>query len=203
MTGPKHLWSGDWQTESPGPPAQPVEPAGPAGVPPSPPPPLRRPVRPSWRLILPAAVVAVAVAVALVALLPGGRPSGVANGATTPSAGGIPNPVAPTPNASPSSSPAATLTGRTVNWLGMQISTVRNVGAVIQTVQLGSPSDAAGLDPGDIIQTINRRPILAAAQIRGAVRDLRTGQAVDISVDRGSTQFSTVAAFTGQPTTSP
>jgi S1-C subfamily serine protease len=85
----------------------------------------------------------------------------------------------------------------------MQISTVQNVGAVIQTVQLGSPADIAGLDPGDIIQTVNRHTITAAGQIQGAVRDLKAGDAVQISIDRGSTLFATVAQFAGQPTTSP
>ncbi|HET9720429.1 MAG TPA: PDZ domain-containing protein [Solirubrobacteraceae bacterium] len=201
MTGPKHLWSGDWRTESADLTAEPAESVV---APPDPPPPVQRPLLPTWRLILPAAVVVLAVAVALVELLPGSRATGVGREATTPSASAIPNPLPPTPNSSPTGgSPATSLTGRTVNWLGMQISTVQNVGAVIQTVRLGSPADAAGLDPGDIIQTVNRRTILAAAQIRYAVSHLRTGQAVDISVDRGSTQFSTVAAFAGQPTTSP
>jgi hypothetical protein len=50
---------------------------------------------------------------------------------------------------------------------------------------------------------VNRRAITTAAQIQGAVRDLKPGDAVPISVDRGSTLFSTLAAFAGHPTISP
>ncbi len=163
-----------------------------------------------WRALLPAAAVILLVAVALAELLPGGTAGHGRHGATTPSASVIPNsqspnPVipAPAPSTTPGTPFGNTITGRTVTWLGMQIATVQNVGVVIQTVQLGSPADTAGLDPGDIIQTVNRRVITAADQIRGAVRDLKAGDAVQISVERGSTLFATVADFAGHPTTSP
>jgi S1-C subfamily serine protease len=116
-----------------------------------------------------------------------------------------PSPARPTPGTagSGSTSPATAITGRTVDWLGMQVATVQGTGAVVQTVQLGTPADAAGLDPGDVIQTINGHAIAAAQQITRAVRGLSRGAAVNISVERGSTLFTTVAAFDSHPTTSP
>jgi S1-C subfamily serine protease len=208
MTGPKHLWSGNWQEESSEPEAPPAEPVR-SAVPARPDPiAVRRPGRQMWRALLPAAAVILVVAVALAALLPGGTPGHARRGATTPSASVIPtspvpSPVIPSPTTTPGTAPGNTISGPTVTWLGMQISTVENVGVVIQTVQLGSPADAAGLDPGDIIQSVNSHSISAANQIRGAVKDLKAGDAVQISVARGSTQFATVARFAGQPSTSP
>ncbi|HWD84528.1 MAG TPA: PDZ domain-containing protein [Solirubrobacteraceae bacterium] len=150
------------------------------------------------------AAVILVTGVALAELLPGGG----RRGATTPTVSVIPNsqspnPVIPAPNTSPGTVSGNTISGRTVSWLGMQISTVQNVGVVVQTVQLGSAADAAGLDPGDMIESVNRHSITAADQIRGAVRGLKTGDAVQISVDRGSTLFAVAADFAGQPTTSP
>lgn len=161
-----------------------------------------------WRAVLSAAAVILVVAVVLAQVLPGGTSGPGQGGATTPTINVVPNlqspnPATPAPSTTPGPAPGNTVSGRTITWLGMQISTVQNVGAAIQTVQLGSPADAAGLEPGDVIQTVNRHTITAAEQLRDAVRDLRAGQAVQISVDRGSTLFATVAEFAGQPTTSP
>ncbi|HWD65967.1 MAG TPA: PDZ domain-containing protein [Solirubrobacteraceae bacterium] len=161
-----------------------------------------------WRALLPGAALLLVVAIALAELLPGGTARSGRSGATTPTASAIPgtqtpSPVVPTPSTTPGTTSQTTISGHTISWLGMQISTVENVGAVIQTVQLGSPADSAGLDPGDIIQAVNHHPITAADQVRGAVRNLKLGDAVLISVDRGSTLFATVADFSGQPVTSP
>lgn len=208
MTGPKHLWSGDWQAESRDPSPEPGRPVRPVDEPSRDPVRVRQPVRPMWQTILPAAIVLLVVAVALAEVLPGGSSGRTPRGgATTPSASVIPNSTIPSPNSPgtstvPATTPGNTISGRTVVWLGMRIST-ENEGAVVQTVQLGSPADAAGLDPGDIIQTVNRHTITAAGQIPAAVRDLKRGDAVAISVDRGSTLFSTLAAFAGHPTFSP
>jgi membrane-associated protease RseP (regulator of RpoE activity) len=207
MAGPKHLWSGNWQAESREPEAAPTEPVPPPHPAAGDPVPVRRPSHPVWRVLLAAAAATLVVAVALAELLPGSAPGG-RRGATTPNASVIPSspspsPTLPSPATAPGTASANNISGRPVTWLGMQISTVENVGVVIQTVQLGSPADAAGLDPGDIIESVNGHAITAADQLRGAVRGLKAGEAVQISVERGSTLFATVADFAGPPTTSP
>ena len=203
MTRPKHLWSGDWQAESSNPPTEPLPQVRHAEEPRTEPLPLRRPIRPLWQVVLPAAAILLVVAVALAELMPGGGHAPRPAQATTPSASVFPGPTSPPSSTGQTTTPTPAVSGRTVNWLGMQISTVAGVGVVIQTVQLNSPADAAGLDPGDIIESVNHRTITSAAQIRSATNDLKTGEAVAISVDRGSTIFSTLAAFAGHPTTSP
>lgn len=217
MSGPKHLWSGNWEEESP-------EPAQPAVPRPAPPPApssreaesRRRPSR-SRRFWLPVLAAIAVTAVALAIVLGGSsqprriahHSSPAASSAPTVPTITLPTPTIPNPNApSPSGAPAQTtpatgLTGRTVSWLGMEISTVQGVGAVIQTVDLGSAADAAGLDPGDIIQSINGHEISYADQIGPAVKGLRRGTGIPISVQRGSTAFGTVIVFASAPKTGP
>lgn len=207
MTGPKHLWSGNWQQESADPPRDPA----PARANPTPrlaTPQPRRPVGDRLRRAAPLLATLAALGVFLTVLATdSGSPSHKpASRATT--TGLLPTPAPQTPTipgggASAPSTPATTITGHTVNWLGMQISTVQGAGAVIQTVQLGTPADAAGLDPGDVIQTVNGHSVAAADQIATAVQGLRPGDGVSITVERGSTLFTTVALFDGHPTTSP
>lgn len=216
MSGPKHLWSGNWEEESP-------EPAQSAVPQPSPAPAAssrealaRRPPSRSRRFWLPVLAAVAVTAVALTIVLNGSSPHRLAHH-TSPAASraatvptitlptpNIPSPSLPSPSSNPAqTTPAAGLTGRTVSWLGMEISTVQGVGAVIQTVDLGSAADAAGLDPGDIIQSINGHAISYADQIGPAVKGVRRGTGVPISVQRGSTAFGTVIVFASAPKTGP
>ena len=49
-------------------------------------------------------------------------------------------------------------------------------GAVIERVQPGSPADNAGLQPGDVIVGVNRRPVQNAAEVRQALTSVPKGQ---------------------------
>ncbi len=203
MTGPKHLWSGNWQQESADPPTEATPPA-PTPAEPA----IRRPRRKLWRSAAPLMAVALLAGVALAWVVTGGSGGQHSPGHPNSAASVFPSTSGPTltiPRTTPTTPapPPTGLTGRSVNWLGMQISTVQNVGAVIQTVALGSSADIAGLEPGDVIETVNRHSVSAAQQIRTAVAGLKQGQAVAISVERGSTYVSTTAGIQGHPTTSP
>ena len=196
MTGPKHLWSGNWQDESSDPPTEVARPDAPSAELP-----IRRPGPHRRGLLLPVLAGLLVVAVALALVLPGGSRS---HRPTSSTASVLPaQPPQTIPATGTPTQPLTGVTGRLVNWLGMQISTVQGSGAVIQTVALGSPADAAGLDPGDILQTVNGRPISEAGQIIPAVAGLKAGHIVPITVERGSTMVSTAALVRGHPTTSP
>jgi serine protease Do len=62
-------------------------------------------------------------------------------------------------------------------------------GAVIQRVQPGSPSDDAGLQPGQVILGVNRQPTKSAADVQKALASVPKGQdaLVLIWADGGST----------------
>ncbi len=188
MTGPKHLWSGDWQQESAAASdrladhtVKPAEPELPAS-PPAPTRARRGPAMPSPRQIRLVSIVVVALmltaagAFGLVALI------------------------------GSSGSPPATTAGiarRPVSWLGMQIETVPPGAAVIETVKLGSPGELAGLGPGDVIVEINHRSINGTGDIGTAISGLHAGDQVELQISHGSALYRTQATLGGPPTLHP
>jgi membrane-associated protease RseP (regulator of RpoE activity) len=201
MSGPKHLWSGDWQNESEAasdeladrrrtpreqePAASPAPPARArphfsrprVSIPP-------RPRLPRPLLIGTAAALLVAAgAYGLIALLgASGSGSATTAGSTATVASGY---------------------SRPVNWLGMEIETVPSGSAVIDTVRLGSPGDRAGLEPGDVILQINNRPVSGAGDIAAAIRGLHSGDRVEIQISQGSALFETQATLAAPPSAYP
>jgi S1-C subfamily serine protease len=200
MSGPKHLWSGDWQQDSAAASdaladlrAQPAP--GEPAVDPAPAPRRRRP-RPSRTasIVLVAVLFLAAAAYGLSALLgPSGNPA-----STT---AGIPR----TPAALPLN-PATTTTAalaRPINWLGMEIQTLPPGAAVVETVGPGTPGDQAGLEPGDTIVEVNHHTINGAGDISAALRGLHSGDVVEIQVSHGSALFQTEASLTVPPSVGP
>jgi len=49
-------------------------------------------------------------------------------------------------------------------------------GAVIQRVQPGSPAEEAGLQPGEVIQSVDRKPTPTAAEVQKALASVPQGQ---------------------------
>jgi membrane-associated protease RseP (regulator of RpoE activity) len=211
MSGPKHLWSGDWQRESdaasdelagrrlqPGEP----EPAVPAPDPARPRP--RAPVIPK-RLRSPRALGITLVAVlflaagafGLTALLGSSGPQATTS-AAAPSFQPAPAATTATIPATPSIAPSPY-----VSWLGMQIQTLPPGAAVIETVRLGSPGDLAGLEPGDVILAINHRSINGASDIGPAIHGLHAGDHVELQISHGSGLTKTDVTLAAPPSPHP
>ena len=57
-------------------------------------------------------------------------------------------------------------------------------GAVISRITKGSPADKAGLEVGDIVTTVNGRPVNDAAMIRTTVGLMRVGEKVNMGILR-------------------
>jgi membrane-associated protease RseP (regulator of RpoE activity) len=198
MSGPKHLWSGDWRNESAAAsdelaarrpkPRQPEQPQSNVW----PPPPKPKRPRPGLRRALPIALAVVLVLAAgtygATALFGSSKHQAPAF-ATQPSITPAP---APTSSASPP-----------VYWLGMQIETVPPGAAAIATVRQGSPADLAGLSPGDAIVQIDSRPINGTGDISAAIRGMHAGQRVAMEISHGSALFTTVVTLAAPPSTSP
>jgi hypothetical protein len=207
MSGPKHLWSGDWQNQSaaasdeladrPVKPAAPKPPAPPATrpAPASRPAPAPRPARARRRPSMPSRpALSRPLLIALSALLVIGAAYGVTrlfggSGSLTPTtgAGGL----------------VASGSSRPITWLGMEIQTVPPGVAVIETVKLGSQGDRAGLEPGDVILQVNNRPIDGTGDIAGAIRGLHSGDRVALQVSQGSALSETEATLTAPPSAYP
>lgn len=186
MSAPRHLWSGDWQSESAShaedlaarrgrreEPAEP-EPAVPA---------LRqsrlrlalamirerlrklraRPPRPRRvRLVL---------LVAFLTLLVAGVAYAVAS------------------NSSKSKSPSpATARGSGPAWLGVELTSAGVRGATVSSVVAGSPAAQAGIRPGDVITALDTQPIVTPAILIAALSGLQPGDPVEIQLQRGASQ---------------
>jgi membrane-associated protease RseP (regulator of RpoE activity) len=215
MTGPKHLWSGNWQQESTaaqddladrGVPED-EEPSTPA--PPSERTARRRLPRPAWLAL--GAIVLVAAGVVALAGVGGSSgpraptalaPAGVPAIPTTPSPT-TPSPT--TPNLT-TPSPAATTTSasaRPVRWLGMELVTGPGGGATVETVALGSEGDRAGLSTGDVILAINHRQVSDVEGIAPAIRGLHRGNLVPLQISHGSSLLETAVTLAAPPSAYP
>jgi Do/DeqQ family serine protease len=72
-------------------------------------------------------------------------------------------------------------------------------GALVTQVEPGSPSEQAGLQPGDVIVEINGKPIDSSADLRNEIGLVRAGEPVDVTAIRDGarrTVRATVAAET-------
>lgn len=216
MTGPKHLWSGNWEEESShqdelaelraterdpessSPPPQPHATEQPATTratqAPRTPSARRKRRRPAWVALGAVVLVAAAGAVVLTTLGGSSKPK-------TPIVPAAPAPslAATTPTTTQPPAPS----GPPVDWLGMELVTVPPGGATVETLKLGSEGDRAGLSPGDVILDINGRPVSGADGIAKAISGKHAGDKVAMQISHGSSLYTTVVTLGAPPTRYP
>ena len=185
MSGPKHLWSGDWENESRQPATAQPHAQDPEPQPePAPAPARSRFTRQQFGIALGTGVATAAVAITLIVVL-GGSPKAVSHrranrAATSPS----------------------TVTGPSATWLGMRIVTSPD-GVVVQTVRLGSPADQAGLEPGDQIQKVNGQIIGTVSELQPLTASIKVGSPIALEVMRSSVQLTSTLPMASHPTIHP
>jgi hypothetical protein len=202
MSGPKHLWSGDWENESedasaqiarrPRPPEPEPEPVAAPAAPPRPAPsaaheprPPRREMRP-W--VLPALLGVVVLAAAAYGLT---RIGGSSSSATK----GNPAAQLNKPKLIGSTAP--------IRWLGMEIITASPGVPVVETVRAGSNGDKAGLEPGDMILLVNNRPVGTSGSIATAIKGMHSGDHVPLEITNGGAMFQVFATLAAPPSPYP
>jgi membrane-associated protease RseP (regulator of RpoE activity) len=196
MSGPKHLWSGDWQSESVPPPEAPPpvveqEPEVLAGSEPL-------FTKRQIAIAIGAGVATAAVTLGLVTAFSGSSPKPKAHShthAATPKGipkgsggNGLTNPTTvcqQNPAACPNGKSTPVVSGPSANWLGMQIIT-SPAGVVVNTVRLGSLADQAGFEPGDEIEAVDNHQIDNVPQLRSDTNGVKLGAPVTIEVLRSS-----------------
>jgi serine protease Do len=71
-------------------------------------------------------------------------------------------------------------------------------GAVIQRVQPGSPAEDAGLQPGEVIQSVNRQQTPSAADVQKALANVPKGQDAMVLIwGNGGSTFRVLHANSG------
>jgi serine protease Do len=66
-------------------------------------------------------------------------------------------------------------------------------GVVVQNVRSGSPADDAGLQPGDVILEVNRKPAESASQFASAVHQDKDGKELLMLVwSKGNSSYRTI-----------
>jgi serine protease DegQ len=91
----------------------------------------------------------------------------------------------------------ATLTPEIARLLGIN----RTSGVVVMQVETPSPAAEAGIQPGDIVMSFNGRDTATAEDLIAALRDLKPGDRVQLTVLRGAkTQQITVTVAERAPT---
>jgi S1-C subfamily serine protease len=230
MTGPKHLWSGDWQRESAGSAEDlltqaPADPPPPDSTDPAEPPGgtgrgRRRPTQRQQAAVA-AVVIVAAIAVALASALGGNSkqasPRTTAQSTLPFRIAPVPNQILPTPTSPTPTTPTPTIPGQASStqptpspisnqpalaWLGMQIVNSPS-GEVVATVRAGSAGETAGFEPGDVLNSVNGRPVGAPKEILAALANVKLGHQVQIEIDRGSTVITVPVSLTARPTIQP
>ena len=96
--------------------------------------------------------------------------------------------------------------GRTVQhaYLGISIgSNANGTGAVVGTVRTGGPAAAAGVRSGDVIVSVNGKPISSANELTSAVGALQPGDKATLEVQRGGSTLTLTVTLATRPATAP
>jgi len=73
-------------------------------------------------------------------------------------------------------------------------------GAVIASVEDGSPAATAGIKEGDVVVAINGRPIAGRTGMIAVVRDAQPGDAVKITIERNGKSVTLAATLVARDT---
>jgi S1-C subfamily serine protease len=192
MSGPKHLWSGDWENESDEASTRrvreprPVEPE-PSAPPPAPAPRRRRNLRP-W-------VVPVVIGVLVIAAVAFGLSRVFGSSQNTD-----PNNTSPL---NPLPPPHVTGNTRPIKWLGMEIITAPQGIPLVETVTPNSNGDRAGLEPGDTLVLVNNHAVGSTGSIANAIKGLHSGNRISMVVNTGGANLTLIATLAAPPSPYP
>jgi len=88
-------------------------------------------------------------------------------------------------------------------WLGVKFANAPVRGALVSSVDPGSPAATAGIRPGDLITQLDTEPIVAPAVFASAISGLQPGDKVDIQLQRGASQYTTRVVLASRPARTP
>jgi len=204
MSGPRHLWSGDWWAESS---AHRDELAAnrahaPAPDEPEPPAPARRPPHRTIRDRIRALLRHVRGLLGRgLRKLPTGTPRqrrlALASLAAILLLAGAA--IAVADSLSGSSNTTTTVATGSRAWLGINVATSAQGGVMVVDVFPGSPAQAAGMEPGDVITRLNGKPVFAPSDVTSAIAAMHPGQQVKIQYQGSGVSYSSSVPLATRP----
>ncbi len=72
-------------------------------------------------------------------------------------------------------------------------------GVLVTEVIPRSPAAAAGLQPGDVLTSVNGRPVASPADVQAALAGLRAGDPVSLQYQQGALTYTTHATLVARP----
>lgn len=111
-----------------------------------------------------------------------------------------------------SAPPVAASSAAAPAWLGAEMGSFASAGGssfpsaggvVVTNVVPGSPADAAGLEPGDLITQLDNRPVGSPNDVNSVIAGMHPGQQVQIQYQRGPFANSAQVTLSARPSGSP
>ncbi|MEA2145024.1 MAG: serine protease Do [Solirubrobacteraceae bacterium] len=84
-------------------------------------------------------------------------------------------------------------------WIGVEMRSRPTGEALISAVVHGSPAEAAGLFPGDVILGVDNTSVTSSADVIAVLSRLRPGQVVPVSASRGAARFTAQVTLAARP----
>jgi hypothetical protein len=194
MSGPRHLWSGDWELESSAHRDELAENRwrAPARAEPEQPSPTPRPHRPTIRDRIRALLGHVRALFRRLRRIPMGtrrqRRVALAAVAATLLLAGAVYAVAASLSGSSRTTSAATIGSRA--WLGIDVAATPQGGVMVVDVFPGSPAQAAGMEPGDVITRLNGKPVFSPSDVTSAIASAHPGQRIRLQYQGSGVSYS-------------
>jgi S1-C subfamily serine protease len=98
------------------------------------------------------------------------------------------------------SAQTASATGGSGAWLGIDVASSPAGGVMVVAVFPGSPAQAAGLEPGDVITRINGHQIFTPRDVAAALAGTQPGDKVQLQFQGSGTSYAARVPLAPRPT---
>ena len=98
-----------------------------------------------------------------------------------------------------SGSPTPAVASGSGAWLGIDVARSSLGGAMVVDVFPGSPAQAAGMEPGDVITEINGHPVFRPSDVTSALAGMHPGDQVQLRFQGSGTTYSARVPLASRP----
>jgi C-terminal processing protease CtpA/Prc len=84
-------------------------------------------------------------------------------------------------------------------WLGINVTSSAQGGVMVVDVFPGSPAQAAGMEPGDVITRLNGKPVFAPSDVTSVIAAMHPGQQVKIQYQGSGVSYTSSVPLATRP----